>query len=173
MAPDHESSSNEVSPFETLADAAKQIRIATLQPGEFDDPVSCNLEVHHLEDPPSYQALSYCWGDENETFTINLEGYDWQITENLYEALSAIRLTTEPILLWIDAICINPDDIPEKNSQIQRMGDIFESATRVLAWLGKGDVDVSEPFEMIYQFSELLANIIAEEMHPNWSFSHC
>jgi hypothetical protein len=38
--------------------------------------------------------------------------------------------------MWIDAISINQDDIPEKNNQVALMSEIFHKAERVLIWLG-------------------------------------
>jgi hypothetical protein len=39
--------------------------------------------------------------------------------------------------LWIDAICINQEDIEERNEQVKRMTNIYTLAHRVIAWLGK------------------------------------
>jgi hypothetical protein len=39
--------------------------------------------------------------------------------------------------MWIDAICINQDDIRERGHQVQQMGDIYSQAERVLFWLGQ------------------------------------
>lgn len=41
--------------------------------------------------------------------------------------------------LWIDAICINQDDIAEKNSQVAMMAEIYKKATRVNIWLGESN----------------------------------
>ena len=37
---------------------------------------------------------------------------------------------------WIDAICINQDDIQERNHQVQMMGDIYGNAVFVMVWFG-------------------------------------
>ena len=41
--------------------------------------------------------------------------------------------------LWVDFLCINQDDVPERNWQIQLMGHIFGSADGVFGWLGDDD----------------------------------
>jgi hypothetical protein len=42
--------------------------------------------------------------------------------------------------LWVDAICINQNDIAERSAQIQRMRNIYSLALCSCAWLGpKGD----------------------------------
>ncbi len=38
--------------------------------------------------------------------------------------------------IYVDRICINQDDIAEKQSQILKMESIFKSASEVLIWLG-------------------------------------
>ncbi|TVY20647.1 Heterokaryon incompatibility protein 6, OR allele [Lachnellula arida] len=43
--------------------------------------------------------------------------------------------TLAPIL-WVDALCINQDDMDERNRQVALMGRIYENASQVIAWLG-------------------------------------
>jgi hypothetical protein len=40
--------------------------------------------------------------------------------------------------IWIDAICINQQDISERTQQVQFMRCIYENAEQVLIWLGEG-----------------------------------
>ena len=55
--------------------------------------------------------------------------------------------------IWIDAICINQSDkqsnMEEKNHQVGMMGEIYQSATEVLVWLGEGELDIQEALHMI------------------------
>ncbi|KAH6991940.1 heterokaryon incompatibility protein-domain-containing protein [Fusarium venenatum] len=60
-------------------------------------------------------------------------------------------LTGQP--LWIDAICISQDDIPERNSQVAMMSQIYGSAQSVLAWLGEVD-----------DTTQLACNVLSSEM---------
>lgn len=39
------------------------------------------------------------------------------------------------LALWVDAICINQFDMEERNSQVQHMGQIYQHATSLIAWL--------------------------------------
>jgi hypothetical protein len=59
------------------------------------------------------------------------------ITTSLAQALRRLRLSDEPRLLWADGLSIAQHDPDEKNQQVQRMGDIFAKADRVLVWLGQ------------------------------------
>jgi Heterokaryon incompatibility protein (HET) len=56
---------------------------------------------------------------------------DWSSTPN------HVQQPTE--YFWIDQICVDQDNAPEKSQQIQRMGDIFSRAQLVISWLGPED----------------------------------
>ena len=56
-----------------------------------------------------------------------------------------------PLMLrtfWIDAVCINQLDVPERNAQVQRMADIYVNARRTLVWLGEATRD----FQIVSKF---------------------
>ena len=40
----------------------REIRLCTLLPGSFDEPVACKLGTVSLDDKPRYESLSYAWG---------------------------------------------------------------------------------------------------------------
>ncbi|KAI1277039.1 HET-domain-containing protein [Xylaria sp. FL0933] len=105
---------------------------------------------------PSYEALSYAWGppEKNEIIEIvasrtkadtalsdSFLSRKLPITHNLELALRYIRFHDRPRTMWIDAICIDQDNVQERNAQVQRMGEVFSLAFGVVAWLGPGFVD--------------------------------
>ncbi|KAK7913890.1 HET-domain-containing protein [Apiospora marii] len=118
------------------------IRYLTLH--AFDDSVGvvqCSLHhasLHTLDG--QFTALSYAWGAANVTEAIHLSGHPFNVTTNLAACLR--QLATNPkyqeITLWVDAICINQHDVDERNTQVQRMGDIYSLAESVISWLGPG-----------------------------------
>ncbi|KAL8684828.1 MAG: hypothetical protein Q9218_008117, partial [Villophora microphyllina] len=55
---------------------------------------------------------------------------------NLHTALKYLRHASQDRTLWADAICINQNDIEERNAQVARMADIYKSAAKVIVWLG-------------------------------------
>ena len=63
------------------------------------------------------------------------------VTRNLAVALQHLRYEREPRVLWIDAICINQQDVHERSAQVQRMGDIYRSARQTTVWLGPEEDD--------------------------------
>jgi hypothetical protein len=46
------------------------------------------------------------------------------------------RVCSHECLLWVDATCINQDDLAERSSQVRQMTTIYESSERIFAWLG-------------------------------------
>ncbi|TVY91155.1 Heterokaryon incompatibility protein 6,OR allele [Lachnellula willkommii] len=87
-----------------------------------------------------FAALSYVWGDENVTGTIVVNGQEREVTANLEEALRAFCSRDEftgGFKLWVDAICINQNDLVERGRQVRRMREIYGTAWTVVAWLGE------------------------------------
>jgi hypothetical protein len=59
------------------------------------------------------------------------------ITGNLFNALKRLRLSDKPRHLWVDALCINQQDLDERAQQVMMMGDIFEQNCRTQLWVGE------------------------------------
>ena len=107
----------------------------TLEPAT-DGPLVCSLSSVKLADAPSYEALSYVWGHASRRTCLECDGNLLSIPTNLATALYRLRCTTTVRLVWADAICINQEDIRERNQQVAMMGSIYRNAHRVIAWLG-------------------------------------
>lgn len=68
--------------------------------------------------PPIY-ALSYVWSDPTRTREIIIDKQRLPITEKLHRALSDLQGSSKvKINIWVDAICINQDDVAERSAQI-------------------------------------------------------
>ncbi|KAI2628486.1 heterokaryon incompatibility protein-domain-containing protein [Hypoxylon sp. NC1633] len=119
----------------TDADPA-EFRVLKLQPGKGLDPLYCELLHVSLDEHPPYDALSYCWGSPDPTVAVHCDGLALAVATNLGEALRAFRHETSPRFLWVDALCINQDDIQEKQHQVPLMGRIYHGASNVVIWLG-------------------------------------
>jgi hypothetical protein len=79
------------------------------------------------------------------TETIYIDEHEVSIGRNLYSALLYLRQPQKERVLWIDAICINQEDIQERNSQVQMMKRIYMAATRVISFVTSEikDVDIN------------------------------
>ena len=97
----------------------------------------CFLETVSLDDNPHFEALSYVWGDPSLTRPIRLENCEWYATVNLEAGLRYLRSTSEDIVIWVDALCIDESSVDERNSQVLLMKTIYSNANRVKAWLGE------------------------------------
>ncbi|KAJ9151505.1 HET-domain-containing protein [Coniochaeta hoffmannii] len=135
-------------PWETPKYAAlapgKTIRLLTLHPGQDGEPLELSLSDSNLsedQDALPFSALSYVWGDPEELLPAVCDGRTIGITKNLSDCLHSIRLTDAARLLWIDAICINQQDLEERSAQVGIMGEIYARAEKVLIWLGQGNDD--------------------------------
>ncbi|KAL8660558.1 MAG: hypothetical protein Q9202_006412 [Teloschistes flavicans] len=120
-----------------------EFRLLRFQPG---NEITATLETWNLYQARIYIALSYTWGlaprrngrPPDISYSIILNEYSFSVQENLYDALTTLapQLRQEDRLLWIDAICINQNDIQERNAQILLMRYIYEHATVVYGWIG-------------------------------------
>jgi hypothetical protein len=114
-----------------------------------------------------YTALSYVWGDQNNPREILIDGKPFYVGENLYIALLRLRqqvvifgsggtageifrdnkfeaiqyhMSSQGRFLWVDAICINQNDIAEREAQVRLMARIYQQADHVHGDLGRKDM---------------------------------
>jgi hypothetical protein len=88
-----------------------------------------------------YQALSYTWGEPVFTKILHVlngteSAGDINITENLHSALQNLRQLDKTLVLWVDAVCIDQSNTPERNSQVSNIPQTYSEASAVLIWLG-------------------------------------
>jgi hypothetical protein len=84
-----------------------------------------------------YCALSYVWGNSEQSPSIYIDGRTLHITETLRCALLKLRNKEKGTRIWIDQVCINQKSIAERNEQVSRLGEIYAKAELVIAWLGE------------------------------------
>jgi hypothetical protein len=127
------------------------------------EPPPASNDVHCLPPAGTFTCLSYVWGSCESMREILVNEKRFRVRLNLWGFLSAVssmraqeeyrhsqtskqkevssnqgHMSWGPWYqsLWIDALCINQENSSERNHQVQQMGRIYSSATRVLAWLG-------------------------------------
>ncbi|KAK4497019.1 hypothetical protein PRZ48_011468 [Zasmidium cellare] len=109
-----------------------------------DTGASCTLEQVSLADAPTYACLSYAWQDGDTADTtapqrhVAINSEPKPVRQNLHEALSHLAPIARSAgqKFWVDAICINQDDLDERAEQVKLMKHIYEQAATVMAWLG-------------------------------------
>lgn len=104
---------------------------------------------------------------------IECNGQMVSIAENLYTAMLALRwLSTtakrDPqseaiphrfrnapgLPLWIDALCINQQDLQERNSQVSLMDRIYASSETTIMWVGGEDKLATDAIRTLVQFRQ-------------------
>ncbi|KAK3695983.1 hypothetical protein LTR37_018201 [Vermiconidia calcicola] len=140
--------------YTKLDPTKRQIRLLKLaeqdhhQSGEYD--LECTLTTASLDDPLTYDALSYAWGDPSVRVPILIDGQVFLVTLNLHEALKGLRdKGAFSDYLWADAICINQSDLAERGQQVGMMGDVYRRASTVHVWLGVELPLVQHTFEYL------------------------
>lgn len=125
-----------------------EIRLLQIRPEKrSSEQIKCLMTVHRRESTPLYEAISYTWGDAVSLETIQCDGRNLIVRATCANALRALRRrkaassasSGRPRYIWIDAICINQQDVAERNAQVALMGSIFRSAQRTVVYLGEVD----------------------------------
>src|SRR3569833_1418647 len=126
------------------------LRLINIHPPSYKEPSRIELELltFPLAEAPTYTALSYTWNPplpkdppkypDSDKVPIRLNGVEFLVVQNLIDALFQLRESFPTSSFWIDAICINQDDTAEKGKQVGIMDKIYQGASLVVIWLGKG-----------------------------------
>jgi hypothetical protein len=122
--------------YTTLPDASDNLRLLIVHAGGVSEPIRCTLRIVSLRNKPSYDALSYTWGDSATTKPIEVDGFKIRVTTNLEQALQHLRDVKNDLTLWVDAVCINQSNNSEKSQQVALMGQIYRQCAQVRIWLG-------------------------------------
>jgi Heterokaryon incompatibility protein (HET) len=177
--------------------------IRNYKAGEPTSPLFARVFTRRLEEVRGrYEALSYTWGDQstrpreeihlrNVSHTLpdinrdnvrqmvaaaamRLKFYRFPIYKNLYDALMQLRGGLKPVILWVDAICIDQSENgeEEKRQQLRIMDDIYKSAANVCVWTGGGfrgsneGVQLAREITNFQTFDKRIASGAAEQRWP-------
>lgn len=139
----------------------EEIRILHIQgSSDCEDPVRGDLEVvSFLDDPkPLYEAISYCWAEVPGQASIILNRVRSSVPASAENVLRQFRPESGIRTLWIDAICINQEDIEERSHQVMLMRQVYSGTVKTLAWLGEADDNTERAIRTIDYFSKNLYN---------------
>lgn len=105
-------------------------------------------------------ALSYVWGDEPASHRVSIGGRRSWVRPNLYSFLIHAAKSLRKDDLWIDALCIDQDNQPEKMRLIPQMGEIYSQANKVVVWL-HDDAETSRTIALRGDDLNLLSGILS------------
>ncbi|KAF5672626.1 heterokaryon incompatibility (het-6OR allele) [Fusarium circinatum] len=153
-------------PVSALSMSTESFRLVSVTIDSNRQP-SLTLQKHEISSPtrPEYYALSYTWNppymgdpayyEDTDVRYILLNGSKFAVKPNLYDALFQLHHSYPRMPFWIDALCINQNDLHERKLQVGIMDRIFGGASRVVVWLGKP----SDKLELGLQVAERIAVI--------------
>ncbi|KAF2246908.1 HET-domain-containing protein [Trematosphaeria pertusa] len=148
----------------------QNIRLLELLPGDPSHILVGRLFDAKLDDDLDFEALSYVWGDPRSRTDIKLaymptepnadiavhrrREESFSVTTNLAHALTRLRRPDRSRIVWADAVCINQEDVKERNHQVQLMRDVYTRATGVLVFFS--------PRAMKEQFASRSASLMMQ-----------
>lgn len=125
---------------------------------------------------PERQTLPHARTWINNQAFVLLDGHHVEVTRNLWAALWHLRRTilwsvrnpgsqgpefdetltvetptsyTVNSLFWIDALCINQENIEERNSQVAQMRTVYLKAESVHVWLGLEEPNTTQAIDIL------------------------
>jgi len=146
------------------------VRLITLHPGDFKDPIRCTLEVFDFPSAPAYEAISYVWGDPRPRRRIRCNGRRFLVADNLGDAIRNVRRKDEARVIWVDALCVNQLNLGERSHQVLLMREIYTKSKRTLICL---DIEPSiDSGNVDWQMAYMAILLVAEwsEMN-NWNLN--
>lgn len=139
----------------TLDPLLKQIRLLHLRLGNLENELDCYFSVVSLNDySAKYEALSYVWGTSTEKRVVYVESQRKPVTENLWQALRGLRHPGYNRILWVDALCIDQNNLEERCEQVSLMKAIHTQVSSVEIWLD----GLFENVELALEFFENVAS---------------
>ena len=139
--------------YSELCVKTREIRLVRILPSKATDEIFSQLLTVSLESSPSFEALSYVWGDEKITASIFVDERPFQVTTNLKCALQGLRSSTVAKNMWIDAISIDQNNIKERNEQLHLMREIYSQAEHVSVWFGLESDESNRAMDLLPLFT--------------------
>lgn len=127
-----------------LSAECKEIRLIKLHGDVEAGVLRYDMYTVDLDQLPKYHALSYAWGapvPESTLKGILIDEIQFKIQPTLFLFLLTMAAHHPEKSMWIDTICIDQANTQERNYQVSLMGETYNKAQDVYAWLGPGDDD--------------------------------
>ena len=134
------------------------MRLLQIQGGTKKDVISLRITQYANHRRPAYAAISYTWGPNPKHLSntrnkprhgasivaitdpysrlIRVNGRPFRVRINLWNLLYHLRQRGESRFLWVDALCIDQENLEERNFHVQRMSKVYADAVITFVWLG-------------------------------------
>jgi hypothetical protein len=101
-----------------------------------------------------------------------------EVPRNTFRALRSVRSLYEDRRVWIDFVCINQEDLSERNVQVSLMANIYQKSHCNLIYLGEDNIKATAAFASIESLASEaeaemeLKNVTLDELlFPNGYFA--
>ncbi|GIZ48350.1 hypothetical protein CKM354_001141500 [Cercospora kikuchii] len=126
--------------YKSLCSDCQEFRLLDVQPAEPSETlVKCTLRHANLKDEPvpRYETISYVWGDSQKLGTLVINGKAYIYAASSVEALRRTRYSNAIRTVWIDAVCIDQNNIDERAQQVALMGGLYGHSVGNLVYFGQ------------------------------------
>lgn len=168
--------------YQKLDSSLREIRL--LSSASRDNGTTWKLTTFALETSPPFTALSYLWGNAAEKVDIKVNSQLVPITSSLALALRHItchwrqQFPSRQIgdfYLWTDALCINQNDVKEREEQVKLMAPLYSAAEIVMSSLGPSTEAIEVSFNTLHLVHSEVRNLDNDctiEASLNWMQKH-
>ncbi|UKZ68126.1 uncharacterized protein TrAtP1_009162 [Trichoderma atroviride] len=168
--------------YQKLDSSLREIRL--LSPASLENGTTWKLTTFALETSPPFTALSYLWGNAAEKVDIEVNSQLFPVTSSLALALRHItchwrqQFPCRPIVefrLWADALCINQNDVKEREEQVKLMATLYSTAEIVMSSLGPSTEAMKVTFDTLHLVHSEVRNLDENctiETSLNWMQKH-
>ena len=130
----------------------RHIRLLTRYREDGSDTFTFKFIPAYLDDeaPYLFTAISYTWGDPYaNSQSLLVDDIELTIPQSSAAVIRHFTKCFEDFTIWIDAVCINQEDLQEKGVQVGYMKDVYQGADQVFIWLGDEEADSTLAFEQL------------------------
>ncbi|KAJ6784062.1 hypothetical protein PWT90_00349 [Aphanocladium album] len=90
-----------------------------------------------MQDHPELHKTYIQFGGQLSPGSITCDGVSMEIGGELHRAIRRLRNEDRALRIWVDALCIDQNNIEERNKHVLIMGDVYAGASHVRIWLGE------------------------------------
>lgn len=124
-------------PYQYFSLAHRYIRLLQVSKSfEKDARIQCEFVSIALDNLRiGYTAVSYLWGPLEKIGRVWCNNGYIEVTRSAMSILEDVAGQLNARYIWIDALCIDQDNLVEKGAQVRLMRDVYASADKVVVWL--------------------------------------
>lgn len=97
--------------------------------------IECSLRTVPSVEFVEFSALSCAWEGEAPRKPILVNGYTLNVHENVWSFLNQARSSHYSTEIWIDAVCVDQEDLLDKTHHAKMIGQIYSHAYKIIAWM--------------------------------------